>query len=168
MQAILSEVYSLAQFFVAYQPDPALLWRVAARGMVAAQESEDPHAVGVAAWLTIQAHRDAGRFDAAEAVNAEVLRFLEPLLPDASTEVRAVTGALRFEAGYTAARRGEAGTAWGWWDRAREVAEALPSRFFHSATSFSAAMMSATPSLSPWSRTRAPSRSGSPPGRTGT
>ena len=38
-QAILSEVYSLAQFFVAYQPDSALLWRVAERGMVAAQDS---------------------------------------------------------------------------------------------------------------------------------
>ncbi|MEU5128863.1 helix-turn-helix domain-containing protein [Streptomyces mobaraensis] len=143
MQAILSEVYSLAQFFVAYQPDPALLWRVAERGMVAAQESEDPHAIGVAAWLTVQAHRDAGHFDAAETVNAETLRYLEPMLPDASTEVRAVTGALRFEAGYTAARRGEAGTAWGWWDRARRLAEALPPGYYHPVTSFSAAVMSA-------------------------
>ncbi len=60
-QAVLSEVYSLSQFFVAYQPDSALLWRVAERGMVAAQESEDPHAIGVAAWLAAQAHRDSGR-----------------------------------------------------------------------------------------------------------
>ena len=49
--AALAEVYSLAQFFVAYQPDAALLWRVAERGLIAAQESEDPHAIGVAAWL---------------------------------------------------------------------------------------------------------------------
>lgn len=34
-QAVLADVYSLCQFFVAYQPDPALLWRVADRGLVA-------------------------------------------------------------------------------------------------------------------------------------
>jgi ketosteroid isomerase-like protein len=84
-QAILAEVYSLTQFFVAYQPDSSLLWRVAERGMVAAQESEDPHAIGVAAWLLAQAHRDSGpgHYDAADAVNLEVLGFLGPLLPDA-------------------------------------------------------------------------------------
>ncbi|GIF06798.1 XRE family transcriptional regulator [Actinoplanes siamensis] len=83
-QAVLSEIYSLAQFFVAYQPDAALLWRVAERGLIAAQESEDPHAIGVAAWLTTQAHRDAAHFDAADAVNLETLRYLERLLEDAT------------------------------------------------------------------------------------
>ncbi len=75
-QAALSEVYSLSQFFLAYQPEPALLWRVAERGIVAAQESEDPHTIGVAAWLTAQAHRDAGlsHFDAADAVTNSALR----------------------------------------------------------------------------------------------
>jgi hypothetical protein len=48
-QALMSEVYSLAQFFLAYQPDSSLLWRVAERGMVAAQESEDARAIGIAA-----------------------------------------------------------------------------------------------------------------------
>ncbi|MEU4273300.1 helix-turn-helix transcriptional regulator, partial [Streptomyces sp. NPDC026092] len=50
-QAVLSEVYSLAQFFLAYQPDPSLLWPVAERGTVAAAQSGDPHAIGVSAWL---------------------------------------------------------------------------------------------------------------------
>ncbi|MGK5679785.1 hypothetical protein [Actinoplanes sp. URMC 104] len=59
-QSVLAEIYSLAQFFVAYQPDAALLWRVSERGLMAAQESEDPRAIGVAAWLAAQAHRDAG------------------------------------------------------------------------------------------------------------
>ncbi|MET9701667.1 helix-turn-helix domain-containing protein [Streptomyces griseus] len=144
-QALLSEVYSLAQFFVAYQPDAALLWRVAERGMVAAQESEDPHTIGIAAWLTAQAHRDSGpgHFDAADHVTGEALRFLDPLLPDAPTEVRAIAGALRFEAGYTAARRGETGTAWRHWDSARAVAERLPADYFHPVTSFSRAIMGA-------------------------
>ncbi|MFI9647448.1 helix-turn-helix domain-containing protein [Streptomyces sp. NPDC052040] len=144
-QAVLAEVYSLCQFFVAYQPDPALLWRVAERGLVAAQESEDPHAIGVAAWLAAQAHRDAGlaHFDAADAVNLETLAFLEPLLPDAPDDVTAIAGALTFEAGYTAARRGETGTAWRYWDRARVMADQLPVDYYHPVTSFSRAIMGA-------------------------
>ncbi|MFE5857880.1 helix-turn-helix domain-containing protein [Streptomyces sp. NPDC056500] len=137
-QAILSEVYSLAQFFVAYQPDAALLWRVAERGMVAAQESEDPHSIGVAAWLCAQAHRDAGpaHFDAADMVTTQALDYLRPLLPDASDDVRAITGALVFEAGYTAARRADTGTAWRHWDEARRMAKRLPENYFHPVTSF--------------------------------
>ncbi|GIE92075.1 Helix-turn-helix domain-containing protein [Actinoplanes regularis] len=124
-QAVLAEVYSLAQFFVAYQPDAALLWRVAERGLIAAQEFEDPHAIGVAAWLTTQAHRDAGpaHFDAADTVNLETLRYLEPQLEDAPPDVVAIAGALTFEAGYTAARRGMTGAAWRHWDTARAMAD---------------------------------------------
>lgn len=144
-QAALAEVYSLCQFFVAYQPDPALLWRVAERGLIAAQESEDPHAIGVAAWLAAQAHRDSGpaHFDAADVVNLETLAYLEPLLPDASDDVLAITGALTFEAGYTAARRGETGTAWRYWDEARAMADRLPGEYYHPVTSFSRAVMGA-------------------------
>ncbi|WP_232789115.1 helix-turn-helix domain-containing protein [Streptomyces odonnellii] len=144
-QGALSEVYSLSQFFVAYQPDAPLLWRVAERGMVAAQESEDPHAIGVAAWLTAQAHRDSGpgHYDAADSVTKEALEFLTPLLPDASDDVLAITGALTFEAGYTAARRRETGTAWRYWDQARAMADRLPREYFHPVTSFSQAIMGA-------------------------
>ncbi|MFC5655297.1 helix-turn-helix transcriptional regulator [Streptomyces nogalater] len=143
--AVLAEVYSLSQFFVAYQPDAALLWRVAERGLIAAQESEDPHAIGVAAWLAAQAHRDSGpaHFDAADEVNQQTLAYLEPQLPDASDDVLAIAGALTFEAGYTAARRGETGTAWRYWDQAREMAERLPADYYHPITSFSRAIMGA-------------------------
>ncbi|MEV5770147.1 helix-turn-helix domain-containing protein [Streptomyces antimycoticus] len=144
-QAVLAEVYSLSQFFIAYQPDSALLWRVAERGMVAAQESEDPHAIGMAAWLTAQAHRDSGHahFDAADAVTLETLRYLTPLLPDGPDDVCAIAGALQFEAGYTAARRGDTGTAWGFWDTARKMAKKLPADYYHPMTSFSRAIMGA-------------------------
>jgi transcriptional regulator with XRE-family HTH domain len=144
-QTVLSEVYSLSQFFLAYQPDAALLWRVAERGMVAAQESEDPHAIGVAAWLIAQAHRDSGpaHFDAADEVTAQVLEYLEPQLPDADDRVTAITGALRFEAGYTAARRGDTGEAWGHWDRARRIAKSLPADYYHPITSFGRTIMGA-------------------------
>ncbi|MFD5114622.1 helix-turn-helix domain-containing protein [Streptomyces sp. NPDC058391] len=144
-QAALSEVYSLSQFFIAYQPDAPLLWRVAERGMIAAQESEDPHTIGVAAWLTAQAHRDSGpgHYDAADEVTVSALAFLEPLLPDASDDVRAIAGALTFEAGYTAARRAETGTAWRYWDRAHTMAMKLPADYYHPVTSFSRAIMGA-------------------------
>ncbi|MFL4496352.1 helix-turn-helix domain-containing protein [Streptomyces sp. VTCC 41912] len=144
-QGLLAEVYGLSQFFLAYQPDPALLWRAVERGMVAAQESEDPHVIGVAAWLATQAHRDSGHahFEAADAVNLATLRYLEPFLPDAGTDVLAITGALRFEAGYTAARRGDTGTAWRYWDTARAVAERLSGDYYHPVTSFSRAVMGA-------------------------
>ncbi|MEU3598242.1 helix-turn-helix transcriptional regulator [Streptomyces sp. NPDC006798] len=144
-QAVLSEVYSLSQFFIAYQPDAALLWRVADRGLVAAQDSGDPHMVGVAAWLSAQAHRDEGpaHFDAADAVTSAALGHLEPMLPDAGDDVLAITGALTFEAGYTAARRGDTGTAWRYWDRADAMARRLPETYFHPVTSFSRAIMGA-------------------------
>jgi hypothetical protein len=143
--AVLAEVYCLSQFFVAYQPDAALLWRVAERGLIAAQESEDPHAIGVAAWLAAQAHRDSGpsHFDAADEVTVQTLAYLEPLLPDATDDVLAITGALTFEAGYTAARRGETGTAWRYWDQARDMAGRLPADYYHPITSFSRAIMGA-------------------------
>jgi transcriptional regulator with XRE-family HTH domain len=144
-QALLAETYSLSQFFIAYQPDSSLLWRVAERGMVAAQDSSDPHAIGVAAWLLAQAHRDSGRrhFDAADAINREAVRFLEPLLPDASDDVLAIAGALEFELGYTAARRRDTGTAWRHWDKARKMAKRLPEDYYHPVTSFSQAIMGA-------------------------
>ncbi|KUJ54586.1 XRE family transcriptional regulator [Streptomyces albus subsp. albus] len=144
-QALLAEVYALSQFFLAYQPDPALLWRVAERGMMAAQESEDPHVIGIAAWLAAEAHRDSGpaHYDAADAVTTDTLRYLEPLLPDGSDHVLAITGALTFAAGYTAARRGDTGTAWGFWDKARQMAQKLPADYYHPVTSFSRAIVGA-------------------------
>ncbi|MET7619944.1 helix-turn-helix transcriptional regulator [Streptomyces sp. NPDC005408] len=144
-QSLLSQTYSLCQFFIAYQPDASLLWRVVERGMVAALESEDPHTLGVAAWLAAQAHRDSGpaHFDAADAVTLETVRYLEPLLPEAGDDVLAIAGALQFEAGYTAARRGDTGSAWGYWDVARAMAERLPADYYHPVTSFSRAVMGA-------------------------
>ncbi|MFF2193250.1 XRE family transcriptional regulator [Streptomyces sp. NPDC058157] len=142
-QSLLAEAYFLAQFFCAYQPDAPLVWRVAERGMTAAQDSEDPHAIGLAAWLTTQAHRDSAHYEAADAVTHETLRYLTPLLPDATKDVRAVAGALTVEAGLTAARRGETGTAWHHWDQARLLAETLPRTYFHPVTSFSRAVIAA-------------------------
>ncbi|NYI03759.1 transcriptional regulator with XRE-family HTH domain [Allostreptomyces psammosilenae] len=142
-QATLSEVYALSQFFLAYQPAQDLLWRTLERGVAAAAESEDAHAIGVAAWLAAQAHRDAGDWDAADAVTHQTLGFLKPLAAEASDHVLAIWGALHFEAAYTAARRGEIGTAWHYWDTADRVSQRLPEGYYHPVTSFSRAVMGA-------------------------
>ncbi|MDN3356877.1 helix-turn-helix transcriptional regulator [Actinomadura sp. DC4] len=142
-QAMLTSVYNLAQFFLAYQPAADLLWRVAERAMTAALEADDPQAVGGAVWLLAQAHRDAGDFDAAEVVNRQGLDLLRPHMHEAGTGLRAMWGALLFEAAYTAARAGESGTAWRLWDRANDVAERLPHDYYDPMTSFSGVIMGA-------------------------
>ncbi|WP_308198653.1 helix-turn-helix domain-containing protein [Actinomadura litoris] len=141
--ALLAGVYNLAQFFLAYQPASDLLWRVAERGIMAAEESEDPSAFAGAVWLAVQAHRDVNDFDAAEGVNRQGLELLEPHIGTATTELRALWGALHHEAAYTAARAGQRGTAWGWWERADEIARRLPSGFYEPMTSFSRVVMGA-------------------------
>ncbi len=141
--ALLAEAFSLSQFYLAYQPATDLLWRVAERGMLAAQESEDPAAIAGAAWLLAQAHRDAGDWDAADHVNLETLHMLEALAPKPDVNLRAITGALYFEAGYTAARAGRSGDAWHYWDKAKQVADHLPAVYYHPMTSFSRVIMGA-------------------------
>lgn len=142
-RAIMAGVWNLAQFFLAYQPAGDLLWRVAERSIAAAQESDNPRAIGGAVWLLAQAHRDQGEFDAAEAVNRQALELLAPRVADAGDEVAAIWGALLFEAAYTAARRGERGTAWRYWDQADTVAQMLPAGYYDPMTSFSRVIMGA-------------------------
>ncbi|MFV2019869.1 helix-turn-helix domain-containing protein [Micromonospora sp. LOL_023] len=142
-QALLAEVLGLAQMFIAYQPAAELLWRVADRAMVAAQESGDPAALACAGWFLCQVHRDAGDWDTAMAATLDVVSALEARMPDADTNLLALWGALQFEAAYTAARAGEEGRAWRYWDRADRVAQRLPQDFYQQQTSFSRVIMPA-------------------------
>lgn len=141
--SLLAETFGLTQMFLAYQPAAELLWRVADRAMVAAQDSGDPEAVALAAWFLCQVHRDAGDWDTAMAVTHDVLSTLEPRAADAGTNLLALWGALNFEAAYTAARAGEEGRAWRHWDRADRVAQRLPEDFYQPQTSFSRVIMGA-------------------------
>ncbi|AYF28829.1 transcriptional regulator [Micromonospora tulbaghiae] len=142
-QSLLAETFGLTQMFLAYQPAAELLWRVADRAMVAAQDSGDPEAVALAAWFLCQVHRDAGDWDTAMVVTQDVLSALEPRAADAGTNLLALWGALNFEAAYTAARAGEEGRAWRYWDRADRVAQRLPEDFYQPQTSFSRVIMGA-------------------------
>ncbi|WP_336214510.1 helix-turn-helix domain-containing protein [Nonomuraea sp. LPB2021202275-12-8] len=143
-QALLAEVYGLTQMFVAYQPAQDLLWRVADRALLAAQESEDPLAIACAVWFLAQAHRDTGDYDAARDINEQGMFAIQPHLDDDPTvELRAMWGALSFELSYTAARLGDAGEAWRHWSEAQHVAEGLPKDYYQPWTSFSRVIMKA-------------------------
>jgi transcriptional regulator with XRE-family HTH domain len=141
-QAVLAEVLSLSQMYLAYQPCADLLWRVADRAMVSAHDSGDPQAICGAVWFLVQAQRDAGEWDSAAAVNRDAIQTFARRAA-ASTDLLALWGALHFEAAYTAARAGRNGEAWGWWDKANRVAERLPERYYHPWTSFSRVIMGA-------------------------
>lgn len=142
-QALLAGTMNLAQMFVAYQPDSVLLWRTAERAMNAARESDDPRAIAGAVWFLNQVHRDAGQWDRSASVVREGIAMLDPLMPNAGADIRAMWGALQFEAAYTAARTGEQGTAWYHWDEADRAARTLPSTYFQPWTSFSRVVMGA-------------------------
>lgn len=141
--ALLAETYGLTQMFVAYQPAQDLLWRVADRALLAAQESEDPLALACAVWFLAQAHRDSGDYEAAKDINEEGMQIIQPHMDDASTELIAMWGALSFELSYTAARAGQVGDAWRHWEDARRVANQLPKDYYQPWTSFSRVIMGA-------------------------
>lgn len=142
-QAVLAEVLGLSQMFLAYQPAAELLWRVADRAMLAAQESNQPEALAGAGWFLCQVHRDAGDWDTAMEVTVDLLRALENRVTEGTTDLLARWGALQFEAAYTAARAGEEGRAWRYWDQADRVAQRLPQGFYQRQTSFSRVIMGA-------------------------
>ncbi|WP_229403575.1 helix-turn-helix domain-containing protein [Micromonospora okii] len=142
--ALLSEALGLTQMFLAYQPAAELIWRVADRSMVAAQESGDPQALARAGWFLCQVHREAGDWDTAMTMTLDLISALEPrTTEDGSANLLALWGALNFEAAYIAARAGEEGRAWRYWDRADDVARRLPEGFYQPQTSFSRAVMTA-------------------------
>ncbi|MEV4726561.1 helix-turn-helix domain-containing protein [Micromonospora humida] len=142
-QALLAETLGLVQMFLAYQPAAELIWRVADRAMVAAQESGDSEAIARAGWFLGQVHRDTGDWDTAMVVTLDVMSALESRVAEGRTGLLALWGALNFEAAYTAARAGEEGRAWRHWDRADRVAQRLPQGYYQPQTSFSRVVMGA-------------------------
>ncbi|MFD9939481.1 helix-turn-helix domain-containing protein [Nonomuraea sp. NPDC059023] len=141
--ALLAEAYGLSQMFIAYQPAEDLLWRVADRALMAAQESEDPMALSCAVWFLAQAHRDNGDLEAARDINEQGMTAIQPYLGGAGVDLLAMWGALSFELAFTAARLGDAAEAWVQWEEAQRVAERLPKDYYQPWTSFSQVIMRA-------------------------
>lgn len=142
-QAIVAETHVLAHFFVVHQGAEDLVWRVSDRSMVAAQDSGDVHAIGIAALMMTMALREARDWDAADEVTSQALAVVEKQLEDGSDDLRAVYGALLFEYAFTTARRGKVAVAWNLWDEAERVSRLLPPSYLHRITQFSRAVMGA-------------------------
>lgn len=141
--ALLAEIYGLTQMFLAYQPAPDLLWRVADRALTAAQESDDPLALTCAVWFLGQAHRDVGDFEAARTITERGMAAIQPHMDDPDVDLLAMWGALNFELAFTAARIGDTGEAWLYWEEADRVAGRLPGDYYQPWTSFSRVIMGA-------------------------
>lgn len=141
---VLAGVYRLADFYVAYQPAPELVWLVADRAIAEGQEADDPYAIAAGVWALAHALRDAGRWDEAIAVALDAAQQIEPhLVPGVDDDWRGIRGALLFEVGYTYARRGRHGQAWAYFERADQVAGQLGAGYRHVQTSFSQTIMGA-------------------------
>lgn len=139
----LAGVYQLADFYVAYQPAPELVWLVADRALTEGQEADDPYATAGGAWAMVQALRDAGRWDEAIGLARDAIRQLAPYVDSAPADWRGMTGALEAEIAYVHARRGRHGDAWAHLERADDVARQLGPDYRHIQSSFSMSVMAA-------------------------
>lgn len=134
---VLAGVYRLADFYVAYQPAPELVWMVADRALTEAQEADDPYAIACGVWAMVQALRDAGRWEEAITLADDAIGQLTPYLDGAPADWRGITGALEAEVAYVQARRGRHGAAWARWQRAERIARQLGPGYRHVQSSFS-------------------------------
>jgi transcriptional regulator with XRE-family HTH domain len=137
--AVLSEIYALAQHEVVWASETELSWTVADRAMTAAQEADMPDALAGAAWTLGMVQRGAGDTEGALALARDALALLDPLLEDGNDDLRGLSGALHLHAAATCARAGREGDAWRHWDTAKATAGRLPHRYHHPWTMFGTA-----------------------------
>ncbi len=142
---VLAGVYQLADFFVAYQPAPELVWLVADRALNEGYEADDPYLIAGGAWSMVQALRDSGRWEEGISLAQNALSQLAPYLhrDETSDDWHGITGALQAEIAYVHARRGRYGEAWAYWESANRIAERLGPTYRHVHTSFSLPVMQA-------------------------
>lgn len=142
---VLAGVYQLADFYVAYQRDAALVWMVADRALEQAYEADDPYLIAASSWSMVQALRDSGRWEEALSLIASGTEILGPYLERDETpdDWRGIAGALQAEAALVQGRRGRHGDAWAAWDRADRWAQQLGPNYRHIQTSFSQAIQGA-------------------------
>lgn len=132
----LSDVYRLAGQATAYVAPAELAWVLADRAMTAAQDADDPTAIGAAAWNLANILRETAYPDEALQTVTDAAALLRPHLDDGSDDLRGVYGALQLHAAVTAAREGRDGDAWRFWGAGHDVARRLPNGYVHASTVF--------------------------------
>lgn len=135
----LSSAYALSEQVLAWVADSALLWLVADRCMVSAQEADRPEALAGAAWVLGNVWRATGREDDAYRLASDAADLLEAHATDGPDDVRALWGSVRLHAAITAARMGEEGNALRALDDGEAMARRMPAGYFHPWTLFSPA-----------------------------
>jgi tetratricopeptide (TPR) repeat protein len=125
----LAQVYHLAQLYLSFQPTPELLLLTGDRAMMAAQDADDPIAIGAAAWYMNHIFRDANQRHEARVELAT--RSAELLRPDDGGEDLAVWGLLQLAIALSHAKVGREGDALHYWDRAARAARALGADYHH-------------------------------------
>lgn len=125
----LAQIYHLAQLYLSFQPAPELLLLTGDRAMMAAQDADDPIAIGAAAWYMNHIFRDANQRHEARVELAT--RAAELLRPDDGGEHLAVWGLLRLAIALSHAKIGREGDALHSWDQASRAARALGADYHH-------------------------------------
>ncbi|MGH3681236.1 MAG: helix-turn-helix domain-containing protein [Natronosporangium sp.] len=141
---VLADAYHLAQHALVNAADPDLLWLIVERAMAAARIADEPLTLAGAAWTVGMMLRGAGRMEEAEVLIQEGAGLLEPRLADAPDDWRGMWGALQLHGALTAARAGNDGVAWAYWDRASQAARSLPAGYAHPWTMFGQANVELT------------------------
>ncbi|XXJ55572.1 helix-turn-helix domain-containing protein [Embleya sp. MST-111070] len=130
-QALLSEVYHLAQAYLAWQAEPRLVWLVADRSMAAARAADDPLALAGSAFYLAHLIRACDRGEDAQALVLRALELLRPQLDDAANRLLPMYGHLWLCAALTAARERQEGEARRYFDKAAAVVPRLPDGYSH-------------------------------------
>jgi transcriptional regulator with XRE-family HTH domain len=134
--SVMTDVYALTQQVLAYVSEPELYWAVADRIQMAAQQADQPHALGLAAWCMANGLRHTAEpFDAVTTIE-QALALLQPQLENAENDLRGLSGALHLHAAVSYAQQGREGDAWREWDVADDIAHRLGSGYLHLPTVF--------------------------------
>jgi transcriptional regulator with XRE-family HTH domain len=137
----LAQAYHLTQLFLSFQPAPDLIMLCGDRAMQAAQDADDPRAIGAAAWYLNHVFRDASEQPGARAELA--LSAAALLRPRESAEDLALHGLLQLACALSYAKTGREGDAWGYWDEASRAARSLGTGYAHPWLIFGPAMVTA-------------------------
>lgn len=130
-----ASAYGLAQMFAAHTTEPALYWVAVERARNAAEESDDPARLALAAWVMANALSPGGYTEECTRLLDHAANSLRPMLEDGPDEVRGVYGSICLKAAMTLALDGKEGDAWRWWDEASKTARLMPG-YWHPETAF--------------------------------
>jgi transcriptional regulator with XRE-family HTH domain len=133
--AVLASAYGVAQMFAAHTTEPELYWITVDRARSAAEESDDPVRLAMAAWVMANGMASVGDTEECIELLTDAADSLRPMLEDGSDEVRGVFGSICLKVAITHAEDGKEGDAWRWWDEASKTAKLAPG-YWHPETAF--------------------------------